>query len=232
MPTIFIMKARQRKKFTKKNNIAPTSHQQSSFSNEISVQSPHVSDEKHLHLLKENLAQIHNDIKEQGEHIFTLSQRSLKKKYDYLLPLIIENKKLADAAEKSSLNMTVFNALRELVYTLERQKYELQVELEKERVRLEKTRKSISFLLGNALIMYRKKNESVMTLLRKLYSIKKIAKSRRLSDRSSSVQIPPKFISNLNSIDRYKEPSLKLIPTINDDVYIPLSKEPLWFSFT
>ncbi|MGL4335983.1 MAG: glycosyltransferase, partial [Turicibacter sp.] len=107
-----------------------------------------------------------------------------------------------------------------------------QVELEKERVRLEKTRKSISFLLGNALIMYRKKNESVMTLLRKLYSIKKIAKSRRLSDRSSSVQIPPKFISNLNSIDRYKEPSLKLIPTINDDVYIPLSKEPLWFSFT
>ncbi|MFM5358255.1 glycosyltransferase [Aeromonas veronii] len=232
MPTIFIMKARQRKKFTKKNNIAPVSHQQSSFSNEISAQSPHVSDEKHLHLLKENLAQIHNDIKEQREHIVTLSQRSLKKQYDYLLPLIIENKKLADTAEKSSLNKSVFNALREHVYTLERQKYELQIELEKERERTKKAKNSISFLLGNTLIMSRKNNESILSLFRKLYSIKKIAKSRRLSDTSNPVQTSPKFISSLNSIDRYKEPSLKLIPTINDDVYIPLNKEPSWFSFT
>lgn len=232
MPTIFIMKARQRKKFTKKNNIAPVSHQQSSFSNEISVQSPHVSDEKHLHLLKENLAQIHNDIKEQREHIVTLSQRSLKKQYDYLLPLIIENKKLADTAEKSSLNKSIFNALREHVYTLERQKYELQIELEKERERTQKAKNSISFLLGNTLIMSRKNNESILSLFRKLYSIKKIAKSRRLSDTSNPVQTSPKFISSLNSIDRYKELSLKLIPTINDDVYIPLNKEPSWFSFT
>lgn len=226
------MKARQRKKFIKKNNIAPVSHQQSSLSNEISVQSLNISDEKHLHLLKENLAQIHNDIKEQREHIVTLSQRSLKKQYDYLLPLIVENKKLADTAEKSSLNKSVFNALREHVYTLERQKYELQIELEKEKERTQKAKNSISFLLGNTLIMSRKNNESILSLFRKLYSIKKIAKSRRLSDTSNSVQIPPKFISNLNSIDRYKEPSLKLIPTINDDVYIPLNKEPSWFSFT
>ncbi|WP_421252398.1 glycosyltransferase [Aeromonas sp. 600724] len=232
MPTIIIMKARQRKKITKKNNIAPVSHQQSYFSNEISVQSPHVSDEKHLHLLKENLVQIHNDIKEQREHIVTLSQRSLKKQYDYLLPLILENKKLADTVEKSSLNKSVFNSLREHVYTLERQKYELQVELEKEIERTKKAKNSISFLLGNTLIMFRKNNESILSLFRKLYSIKKIAKSRRLSVTSKSVQIPPKFISNLNSIDRYKEPSLKLIPTINDDVYIPLNKEPSWFSFT
>lgn len=228
----FTMKARQKKKLIKKNTVVSLYSKSASITNATSHQPPSIKDEQPLFLLKEQLEQIHSEIKNQKEHLLLFSQQSQKKQHDYLKPLIVENQQLASIVGKNSLNRSVFNALREQVYTLEKQKYELQVELEKEKERTFKAKNSISFLLGNTLIMYRKNNESLVSLLRKLSSIKKIAKARRASDNEKFIQLPPALMSDNSVSHNYSELSLKFISTLDEDVYIPLNKEPSWFSFT
>ncbi|MFM4705230.1 glycosyltransferase [Aeromonas bivalvium] len=232
MPTIFTMKARQKKKLIKKNIVASLNTQSSSITNETSHQLPNIEDEQPLFLLKEQLEQIHSEIKNQKEHLLLFSQQSQKKQHNYLKPLIVENQQLASTVEKNSLNRSVFNALREQVYTLERQKHELQVELEKEKERTYKAKNSISFLLGNTLIMYRKNNESLISLFKKLSSVKKIAKARRNSIKieNKPTQIP--FKSENGFSHEYTGSKLKLITNLNNDEYISLDKIPTWFSFT
>ena len=232
MPTIFTMKARQKKKLIKKNVVASLNTKNTSITTAISHQLPNIADEQPLFLLKMQLDQIHVEIKNQKDHLHFISQHSKKSQHDYLKPLIAENQQLVRSLEKNGLNKSIFNALREQVYTLERQSYELRLELEREKERTFKAKNSISFLLGNTLIMYRKNNENFISLFKKLSSIKKIAKARRAPNNATTVQALPSFKSNLSVTDNYSEQSLRLISTLNEDEYVPLDKEPSWFSFT
>ncbi|MFM5376906.1 glycosyltransferase [Aeromonas dhakensis] len=227
----FNMKARQKKKSIKKNITTSASSQLPTYINGMSFKEPRILDEKHILILKEQLEKLHNEVRSQKEQLLTISNLSQKKQYDYLRPLISENKQLAASAEKNGLNKTVFNALKEQVYILERQKHELQVELEREKERTFKTKNSISFLLGNTLIMYRKNNESLISLFRKLAGVNRIAKDRR-NQNKVAVQpcIPFKRQEEFSHEHAYSK--LKLIFGLSESEYISLDKVPTWFSFT
>lgn len=227
----FTMKARQKKKFIKKNIVAPVNNQQLSSESDLLVQQPKVSDEKNLILFKEELAQLHNEIMSQKEHFLLISKILQKKQHDYLKPLIAENQQLAISAERDGINKTIFNALKEHVYTLEIKNHELQVEIEKEKERTFKAKNSLSFLLGNTLIMYRKNNESLLSLFIKLTKINKIAKERRNTNKVITQSSRP-FKAQKNFTQEYYQSKLKLFTNLGENEYIPLDKTPTWFSFT
>ncbi|MGY3905575.1 glycosyltransferase [Aeromonas bestiarum] len=231
-PTIFTMNARQKKKLLKKNIVASLNTQNPLITTVPSHKISNIVDEKSISSLREQLSQIHSEIKNQQDHFHTLSKLSQRNQHDYLKPLIAENQQLASSLERTGLNKSIFNAFREQIYTLERQNYELQIELEREKERTVKVKNSLSFLLGNTLIMYRKNNESLLSLFKKLSTIKKTAKARRLPENAIKTPPPPSFKSNLSVTHRYSDSSLKIIPTLNEDEYLPLDKGPSWFSFT
>ncbi|WP_415783463.1 hypothetical protein, partial [Aeromonas bestiarum] len=181
-PTIFTMNARQKKKLLKKNIVASLNTQNPLITTVPSHKISNIVDEKSISSLREQLSQIHSEIKNQQDHFHTLSKLSQRNQHDYLKPLIAENQQLASSLERTGLNKSIFNAFREQIYTLERQNYELQIELEREKERTVKVKNSLSFLLGNTLIMYRKNNESLLSLFKKLSTIKKTAKARRLPE--------------------------------------------------
>ncbi|MBQ4672937.1 glycosyltransferase [Aeromonas dhakensis] len=228
MPTIFNMKARQKKKFIKKNIEASIDNQTPNNKSDISVQ----YNEKHLLILKEKIEQLQREVVAQKEHLTIISRLSEQKQHDYLKPLISENRQLILAAEKNGINKSTFDAFKEHIYKLERKNYELLTELEKEKERTYKAKNSISFLLGNTLIMYRKNNENIISLLKKLTTIKKIAKARRSISTNNVVHALPTFTSSLSAAHNYDDSSLRIISTLSDDEYIKLDKKPSWFSFT
>ncbi|MFM1648437.1 glycosyltransferase [Aeromonas salmonicida] len=231
VPTIFTMNARQKKKLLKKNIVASKNNQQPLTVSEISRQNLETSDDKHILLLKDQLEQLHSEMRSQKDHLLFISQLSQKKQHDYLKPLIAENKQLAVSTEKNRLNRSVFNALKEHVYTLERQNHELQIELEKEKEHTFKAKNSLSFLLGNTLIMYRKNNDSLISLFRKLIAINKIAKARRNTNKVFTQSSLP-FKTREGLTHEYSCSKLKLIFNLSEDEYVSLDKVPTWFSFT
>lgn len=199
-----------------------------------SVSQPYI-DNTNIDLLQSQLLTIHNEIKNSRNeltHIVSLSQKSAKTQFDYLKPIITENRQLADALEEFKTYKLAFDAIREQVYTLEKKNHEIQFELEKEKERTFKAKNSLSFMLGNALITYRKNDGSIFSLIKKLVNIRKIAKERRVSPLAPIGQLQLPFLSNNLIHNDDTPPITKIIPTLSGDEYIQLNKKPYWFSYT
>lgn len=185
--------------------------------------------------LQNQLSMIHNEIvnrKNESQNLVPQLHNSNEKYFEYLKPIIIENRFLANSLDEATTYRKNFDAVKSQVYTLEKQIYEIQIELEKEKERTFKTKNSLSFLLGNALIMYSKNNESILSLIRKLITLRKLAKERRAQPKIKATPLMiPDLLSSFTQHNSFI-PQTKIIPNLSANEYVLLNKQPYWFSYT